>query len=76
MPNYKAYLDEDEVLLRNCTDLDGNINFISKIYKDNAPVMWGPMIRADWAEELGYDVSDITTYDELAQRDDGHEAGV
>lgn len=64
MPNYKAYLDEDEVLLRNCTDLDGNINFISKIYKDNAPVMWGPMIRADWAEELGYDVSDITTYDD------------
>ena len=64
MPNYRAYLDEDEVLLRNCTDLDGNINFISKIYKDNAPIMWGPMIRADWAEELGYNVSDITTYDE------------
>ena len=26
--------------------------------------MWGPMIRADWAEELGYNVSDITTYDD------------
>ena len=52
------------MLLRNCTDLDGNINFISKIYKDNAPVMWGPMIRADWAEDLGYNVSDISTYDD------------
>lgn len=64
MPNYKAYLDEDEVLLRNCTDLNGEINFISKIYKDNSPIMWGPMIRSDWAEELGYTVSEITTYDE------------
>lgn len=64
MPNYTAYLEEDEVLLRNCTDHEGNINFISKIYKGNGPVMWGPMIRADWAEKLGYNVSDITTYDD------------
>lgn len=64
MPNYKAYLSEDEVLIRNCTDLNGEINFISKIYKGNGPIMWGPMIRADWAEKLGYNVSDISTYTE------------
>lgn len=65
MPNYEAYLNEDPDLLRNCTDMDGRINFIAKIYKDNSPIMWGPFIRADWARDLGYDPAEIDTYDEL-----------
>ena len=64
MPNYWAYLNEDPDLLRNCTDVDGRINFIAKIYKDNSPIMWGPFIRADWARDLGYDPAEIDTYDE------------
>ncbi len=64
MPNYKSYLDADDVLLRNCMDTNGRINFISKIYKDNPPIMWGPFIRADWAEACGFDPAEIDTYDE------------
>ena len=65
MPNYEAYLNADPDLLRNCMDMDGRINFIAKIYKDNSPIMWGPFIRADWARDLGYDPAEIDTYDEL-----------
>ncbi|MGI5936222.1 MAG: hypothetical protein ACOX7I_05435 [Oscillospiraceae bacterium] len=64
MPNYKALLEADETLMRDCTDSEGNINFISKIYKDDVPVMWGPFIRSDWCKELGYDPNEIDTYDE------------
>ena len=64
MPNYKAYLDADDTLRRNCTNIDGRINFISKIYTEEAPIMWGPLVRADWAKDLGYDPAELDTYDE------------
>lgn len=64
MPNYKSYLDADSDLLRNSKDANGNIYFLSKIYKDTAPIMWGAFIRSDWAKELGYDPAEIDTYDE------------
>lgn len=64
MPNYKALLDADPSLVRDCSFADGKINFIGKIYCDQGPVMWGPFIRADWAEELGYDPNEIDTYTE------------
>lgn len=64
MPNYKSYLDADPDLIRNSKDANGNVYFLSKIYKESAPIMWGAFVRADWAKDLGYDPAEIDTYDE------------
>ena len=47
---------------------EGRVVFFAAAYDDGQPSNKGPMIRADWAKELGVDPAEIyNTYDEYEQ---------
>jgi putative aldouronate transport system substrate-binding protein len=63
-PDYWAILNEDPENLRAGSTDEGRVVFISQVYEPYAPCNYGPQIRADWAEALGFDPAEILTYDD------------
>lgn len=61
-PDYWAILNESEENLRAGSTDEGRVVFISQVYDPYAPCNYGPQIRADWAEALGFDPAEILTY--------------
>lgn len=66
-PNYWAILNESDDVMRSGTTDKSRIVFVAQVYEPYAPCICGPQIRADWAEALGFDPAEISTYTEYEE---------
>lgn len=64
MPNYYSYLLESDENMRSATTDTGKFVAVYCIYEPYEPAKTGPLIRQDWAEDFGLDVTTMCTYDD------------
>lgn len=65
MPYYSAVIASNDEYGKCSVLDDGRIGAIMGFWEENYPVTSGPVVRKDWVEELGMNVEDIVTYDDV-----------